>query len=366
MISLDSPITTHQLDEGNALLLKSLALREQIGNRVQIAHTLHNLAVNARQQGNYAEADRFLQISLAHYRDMGVVSHAAWEFYLLGNSALDASNFRAARDLYAGGLALVAETEHNRMATDLRSGLAWVAWAQGDYDEAEILAERVHHDSSAINRSQTMRALFLIGSIASARNAYDRARGLFEASMQIGQELANQQAVAECRVSLAVCAFRQDHLDLARQHLQAGLDFYLGDAAHLISDPLLHKRLTAEALCLMGAVESKQGDYATARQHLQKSLSLVRDTPNIATVMGVIGAIAEALVDQSEFERAAELGALIQHRTRSYAVDKTRAVHLLAKLETVLLPDVYATAIEYGAQLDSDAVVAAFLQEEFS
>ena len=355
--------TARRPDEGKALLLKSLALREQIGNRVQIAHTLHNLGVNALNLGSVAEARQFLQTSVAHYRDMGVVSHAAWDLCSLGDIAHEESDFEAARTFYLEGLALVEETEHSQLTADLRSGLAWVAWAQGNYDEAETLIEQVHQGSRALNQSYAMHALFLKGWIALARSNYGRAQELFETSLQIGQELAIQKHVVECRVSLAISLFRQGNIDRARQHLQASLAFYRDDAAHTIFDPLTHKTLLAEALGPMGAIDGARGDYAAARAHLREALALAWDTPGIATALGVIATTAEVVVDQAQPERAVEIGALVQCDARIYAIDKTRVNQLLAELEATLPPELYAAAVERGQALDLEAVVAELLAE---
>jgi hypothetical protein len=56
--------------------------------------------------------------------------------------------------------------------------------------------------------------------------------------------------------------------------------------------------------------------------------------------------------------------ALVHHHRATTYEFKVYACDLLAELQAILPPDVYAAAVERGAQLDPDAVVAASLQEE--
>jgi Tfp pilus assembly protein PilF len=138
-------------------------------------------------------------------------------------------------------------------------------------------------------------------------------------------------------------------LDFARRALDQARTF----AAP--TEDVFSVSLLGIALC-----ELKLADWDAARQHLGEALA---HTPQKDYVFRGVYGLAALAQAEGQLIQAAELAALVQgHRMALYEV-KRYAGNLLADLQAVLPAEVYAAAVERGAQLDPDAVVAAFLQE---
>jgi hypothetical protein len=114
---------------------------------------------------------------------------------------------------------------------------------------------------------------------------------------------------------------------------------------------------------LIGLVEVKLGHLNMAQQHIRAGLPGLSNTVYIVVAIYGLAALEAA---GERRERAVELAALVHHHQATPYEVKVYARELLAELQAVLPPDVYATAVERGAALDPDAVAAAFLQEENS
>jgi tetratricopeptide (TPR) repeat protein len=225
----------------------------------------------------------------------------------------------------------------------------------GDY------ATALERCEEALNLAQELGLLFLaattlqdVASILSLHSRYDEA----------------EQRIAECRLVLqsievpraqwglpavqTQMAYRRGEYPEACRLAQAALDY--AQAHHLTIEEDI-------SWVLLGVGEIKLDRLDAARRHILSGLP--RSMLKWHVMRGMVGLAAlEAAGGQPQ--RAVELAALAhQHQATEYEF-KVYAAELLAELQTILPPDIYAAAVERGAQLDPDAVVAAFLQEENS
>jgi predicted ATPase/DNA-binding CsgD family transcriptional regulator len=287
-----------------------------VGDRQRIAACLMNAGVGYSCLGEPHQALHYYQASLAVFRELNPLG--GFVAQVIGNIGVVAQHlgdYDTALRQFEEALALVSES--GLLPTDdiHMWCLVDVLSLTGRPDEAaERLAEFPRVLSSIENESLEAGMLILETLIAYRRGDYDKA-------------LQSAQAALECT------------------------------QVHTLPVEESYRWL------LIGLVEIKLNHLDTARQHIRASLIDLRDKDFIMRAIYGLAALEAA---REQPERAAEWAALVHHhRATAYEV-KVYAGELLAELQATLPPDVYAAAVERGAQLDPDAVIAAFLQEENS
>jgi len=244
--------------EARRLYQESLAIAQQLGNRAGIARTLQNLGNVAYRQGDYAEARRLYQDALNIKQQLGSRVSAAYTLGQMGN----------------------------------------LARAQGDLDEAKTLYDQVRDISQQMgDRRSVAKALHQLGNVAYLQGDYAEARRLYQESLDIKQQLGDRAGVAQTLHQLGMLAQAQGDYAEARRLYQESLDIaqQLGDRASV-----------AISFHQLGLLAQDQGDYAEARRLYQESLDIARQLGSrdgIARTLHQLGRLAEEDGDLGEAKR---------------------------------------------------------------
>ena len=193
--------------------------------------------------------------------------------------------------------ALAGNAERSRARARALYGAGFLAWRQGDLDQAQPLGE----DSSEIARTWGDRmgiasAISLLEHVARTRGDHERATGLAERSVAIFREMGDTWGIATALISLGNAAGFQGNYRRAREALEEGLSLFRrsGDASG-----------TAAALHFLGSVTRNQGDYARAEAVARESLNLNRqlgDNSRIAFSLHLLGLVARDQNDHAQAE----------------------------------------------------------------
>ncbi len=127
---------------------ESLAIRRELGDKLEIANLLSNLGIVARRQGNYAHARALYEESLALRRELGDKWGIATSLNALGLLAHYLGDNAAARGFLEESLALRRELGDAWAIANSLSSLGDVVLDQGDYATARARLE----ESLAINQ----------------------------------------------------------------------------------------------------------------------------------------------------------------------------------------------------------------------
>ncbi len=178
-------------------------------------------------------------------------------------------------------------------------GAGFLAWRQGEFDQAQALGQKSLDVSRALGNQLGMAsAISLLEHIARAQGDYAGAAALAERSLAMFREMGDTWGIATALVIVGNAARFLGNYARAREALEEGLELFrtLSDASG-----------TAAALHFLGLVARDQGDYARADAVVRESLQLSRetgDTSRIAFSLHSLGLIAR---DQRNYAQAETL-----------------------------------------------------------
>ncbi|HVF99500.1 MAG TPA: tetratricopeptide repeat protein [Chloroflexia bacterium] len=187
----------------SAVLLESLGLFRQLGDRVRIASTLKNLGNDARLQGNYDAAYTYFEEGLQIARELGNRQETGTMLGDIGIVAQSMGDQEAARAYYEESLQIRRELKDRRGIAMMLVNLGELARGEGDYDTAQGLYE----EGLAIARELGDKwgvgmVLHNLGHVAYHRQKYGQALDLFTQSMSIFYEMRNKRDIAYCLAAL--------------------------------------------------------------------------------------------------------------------------------------------------------------------
>lgn len=245
--------------EARRLYEESLALRRELGDKQNIAASLNNLAVLAYEQGDYAEARTLHEESLALRRELGDKQSIAASLNNLGLVAHLQDDYKAARTFQEESLGLFREVGD-------KHGIAY--------------------------------SLFNLGNVSYAQGDNAEARPLLEESLGLRREMGDKAGMAYSLMGLGCVALTQGDNAAARTIQEESLALF-----REVED----KRGIAYSLHNLGNVVCAQEDYTTARSFLKESLALFRELGQQQGIAGSLEAFAALASVQKQAQRATRL-----------------------------------------------------------
>jgi predicted ATPase/class 3 adenylate cyclase/Tfp pilus assembly protein PilF len=279
----------HQGEYASARSLyeESLAIKQQLGDKMGIAFSLNGLGLVVHRQGEYAVARSLYEESLVISRQLADKRGIAGSLNNLGNVAYNQGEYAAARSLYKESLAIRRELGDNRGIANSLNGLGGVAYRQREYAAARSLYE----ESLAIkqqlgDKMGIASSLGNLGNVAYYQGEYAAARSLYEESLAISRQLGDKEGSASSLNDLGNVAYNQGEYAAARSLHEESLAMRreLGD-----------NRGIAFSLTNLGNVAYMQGEYAAARSLYEESLAVWRELENtrgLAICLAGLGGVA--------------------------------------------------------------------------
>jgi predicted ATPase/DNA-binding SARP family transcriptional activator len=342
------------LSEGRERLTIALSHPQSQGSTAIRAKTLSGAGTLARQQGDYASAQRLYEESLAIRRELADRPGIAASLGSLGTMAYTRGDYAAARALYEESLAIQHELGDKHSITGSLTGLGAVAYSQGDY----VGARKYHEESLAMRRElgdrlEVAKALGSLGVLVGSQGDYLAARGVFEESLAIRHELGDEQGIAWSLDNLGMVACALCEYASARALHEDGLKIQreLGDRHGI-----------AGSLAGLGAIAYNQGDYAMAQSRHRESLVLKQELGDWQGIAYSLAAFAALASVQEQTNRAARLwGAAEALRERLHVplppCEQAQYDRLVAQSRTVMSKDAFATAWSEGSTLTMEQAI---------
>jgi predicted ATPase/DNA-binding CsgD family transcriptional regulator len=260
-------------------------------------------------RGRLLEGRSWLERALAADRDAAPAVRAK-AFHYLGNTALDLSDYAAARAAYEASLEIRRSLGDDSSVADSLNNLGLVLSTQGDLSTARALHEealalwRETGDQPAVST-----ALYNLGNLARHQGDLDRATDLHEQALALRQARDDTDQIAYSAWALGRIAREQDDIAKAERLAEHALElFRLVDDRHGI----------AYATLELGHVARRRQHDDLATQRFVDALTLRQELGDVAGVVACLEALAEVAATHGQAERAARvLG----------AVDAWRAAH---------------------------------------
>jgi predicted ATPase/DNA-binding CsgD family transcriptional regulator len=252
----------------------------------------------AHYQNDFAAVRTSLQEGLERYRRLG---RADGLVEVLQGQALVAQSLgenRRAAALYEEALALSRTLgDHLKIAESLFH-LSLATRELGDYARATALAEEALDLHLSVGNPGRARALLALGDVARELGEPADVRIRCEESQALFRELGEPLGEGFSLHNLAVAAYQEGHLDLART---------LGEESLAIFRRLDVGRALAEVLASMGPILDAAGDHAAALAALTEALRLAWRVGPRWVVAAALEGLAKVAAGQRQDRLAVEL-----------------------------------------------------------
>jgi predicted ATPase/DNA-binding CsgD family transcriptional regulator len=312
--------------EADRLLNESLALFRSAGDKQGISNCLNYLGVLARNLGNLKEAAHFYEESLSLQRQLGSKPGVAACLNNLGYLAISLGDFPSARRFVAESLGVLSELNDPMRTAIVLTNLGRIACATGDYATAEQrLLESLSLRKELLDTKGIPNSLSALGITALYTLNYDEAASYLRQSLELYRELNDREAVAFVLNALGEVAHYAG-TEEASQYFEQALSF---------ATEIGNKVLCSNVLINIGQYQASKGDYAQAAASLVETLPLYLHTGAKVSLALSLMHIAYILKDSGEATRATrllaystnllEIGGFVLHKRAQEALDKAIA-----------------------------------------
>ena len=328
----DSPFGS---TERIAILEQVLAIRRAHTSPIAIAKALGNLGLRKASAGRLADAARDIEESLAIKRQQGN-SRDTVGFDDLGEIYLRQGRLSEARGLFEEAFRRVDGTEQDAWRNVYRLYLAEVAYAEGDYRQAESLAAgMLSENGQAIDIERRFRLTYImvIGGLAAlARRDVSTAFQWIEQAEQSAQLDPNHNGAAFALIVRGKLALGAGDATTALSQFRDAAAYFQND--YVADNSIGWERELALVLALTGSSRAavRLGDLDRALADCHSALDhAVRLNVEALALIALIPA-AEIALASGDPDNAAYLLRVVAEHLHTFAADRAEAVRLLTTL----------------------------------
>ena len=267
-----------RLDEADDWYHKSLAMKENVGNRPGTALTYHGLGMVARRRGRLDEADEWFRKALAIEEELGNGPGMARMYHQLGVTAEDRGRLEEAANWYRKSLTISEELGNRPYMAASYHQLGIIAQDLGRLEEAANWYRKSLTISEELgNRPYMASTYHQLGIIAQARERLEEADDWYRKSLTIKEELGNRPGMAITYHQLGMTAQERGRLEEAD-------DWYRKSLA--IEEELGNRPGMATSYAQLGVLAEDQGQAALALTWNIRCVTLFDEFPSQLTGTG--------------------------------------------------------------------------------
>ncbi len=286
-------VTDSTLDLLAQLVNKSLVIADQQADqtRYRLLETVRQFAAVKLDEAKPATAERHLRyyMDLAeeiepHLRTGQQVAARYAQLEAEHNNLRTAINWALGSGEFAYGLRIVSALYD-----------FWVA--RGYLHEGQAQAERLLAHTSAVKTVERARALLVAGGLAANQHNYHIAHSYLSESEAIARELGSAGRLILARTCIELSWTMLAFLDFAaaQRYGQEGLTRGQGLDDHW---------MCGQALIVLGAVASEQGDYTIARQHFEAAITCCQPLGCTLVFGSALSNLGKLLGSLGDYQRA--------------------------------------------------------------
>lgn len=256
-------------EEAEALLRRSLEIFRAHGDRGGCAQVLRSLAIGAKDQGDLTGAKGLLEEAIALAREVGDAWLAADALIDYGNAEKAMGRNAEAKRLYDESLAIKRELGHQYGVAANLVNLGVVAEALGDYGEAERDYRRAFEVFQEIGFRRGMAlSLYNQAMVLYLSERSGEARAGFEEALAMYREVGEKRGICAARHGMGLAALALGETDAAEGHFHESL---------VLARDLGYLRGVSEGLTGLGKVALATGADPQARERFLEALATAKE-----------------------------------------------------------------------------------------
>lgn len=276
----------------NKYLQEAIPLALQIGDPLQIIHTLQSLGSVAQGRGDFSQAKKYLQDGLVLARQIGNPESIIISLLILAELEEKQDNATKAEHYCQEGLALARQINHLRHIRDILTNLSRLATIRRAYTQAE---EYLREARALARKLGDEKTVFLqpfadLGKIAEQYGDCNQARTYYQEGLALARESGIDKAIMLHLIGLGILEDEQGN------YMQA--EIYFLEHLALERKMGLRKEI-AILLSNLGDVAKKRRDYVRAEEYFKEGLVLTRE-------LGLTNITSELLKDLGDVAQMRE------------------------------------------------------------
>lgn len=247
------------LEQAENVLADVIAAADHLNDQVLSGLALECRGHVASWRGDFEAANRWHQLELAIWTEVGSSRQQAWAYAHLSHVARFTHDLGLALELAGRALDGLAHDPAGR--AHVRTTLADVARLQGRSDEAARIYDELLASFAAAGDRRCLASTYKnLGQLAATRGAHAEASGLFFDSMKLRRQLGDQLGVAECLHGLATVALSSGRAEDGLTLVAAAIRLRTAAGA----EPLPEDRVADEALVTAAQVSLTPEEFGRA------------------------------------------------------------------------------------------------------
>jgi len=296
-----------RFSEAQSAALEARSLAHAVGDEQSEALAINWLGNIACQLGNYDEAIRLHEQSLAMRRKIGKPHLVAASLHNLATACAAYGLTDRAAELYEESLAINRTTGNRQGMSITLNNLGNLARNQERFADARKYYQECLETSSELgDHHGRAAAIGNLGSLAYVERDLSKAESLVQEALRSHRRIDDRQGIAESLCNLGGIALCQRRLDRAKELLTESLTSFEDTGERLN---------VASVKALLAVVSIFKGDFSGALGLLSSSLQVERELlpPNDPERMSIIAASAP-LLSLGRLQQAAVLNYGIRHQ----------------------------------------------------
>ncbi len=278
-------------------ILAALHIAFERGMKVELVRGITACAPFLRAQGLYGPAN--FHLTRAYQAATALKDTVGKETLLghLGDVAMRQGNYFQAEAYLQEGLSLARQSEHQEHINWLLTNLGRVAHFRGDYVQAEA-----HYNEGLLLARQIMDQegiillLSNLGSIACRRGDYAQAEAYYNEGLLLARQIMHQEDMSMLLTNLGAVARLRENYARAEAYYNEGL---------LLAQQIGHREYTSILLSNLGDVVALQKNYQQAEEYLHESLAVARQINLRWLVVSLLKELGDLSLQLQKLDEAA-------------------------------------------------------------
>jgi tetratricopeptide (TPR) repeat protein len=184
-------------EKARELYFKCLAIAEEIGDRTTMAGALHKIGEIYQYVGDFAEAIAYYQPSLKLSEQLGYKRQIAMTLHNLALLYRDSGDYENAAEHYQRSYEIYQQLGDERGLANILNLQATIHRARGEYDRAlQMFRQCLTAYNQIGDQKGIASTLYQLGDVHAAIGEYQEAIELYQQSLKLEQKLDNEKNIA--------------------------------------------------------------------------------------------------------------------------------------------------------------------------
>jgi predicted ATPase/class 3 adenylate cyclase len=305
--------------------------------------------------GQHQESDDFCHEYLPTIREHNLVFELTMCLQALGINAFHRGEYDLSKEYLVESITRSKEIEKHFLTGLSLMWLGYLYCTIGDNNEADALYQEslsfFEREGNLWGKTFTISKM---GSVADSLKDFKLAKRLHEESRELFVKFGDLAGEAYTNSRLSIVAYHEGDYAEAVRYGRVGLDKF---------DKLGQSWGVPISLCRIGFPTLAMGEVDKAEDCFFQAMELALKTDYVHMVLYALSGIASVMVEEREYEKAAEIFGLFLHHPQTPAMYKEFTQRWHDELTMKLPTDVYEAAYERGKASELDQIVESLQRE---